>query len=234
MKDFFKKACTELNLTITDNQIEDFFTYKDLLLSWNEKINLTAITNEKEIILKHFIDSISVCRYIDFSGKNVIDIGTGAGFPAIPIKIFCPDFSITLLDALNKRINFLKEVASKINIQNVTFLHKRAEDIDSPLRESFDICTARAVASLNILLEYAMPFVKLDGMFIAFKGSNVYEEIDDAKNAIKLFGGEICDIKTIKLPFLDINHTLVFIKKLRQTPNKYPRKAGKAIRNPIK
>lgn len=236
MKDFFKKACENLEINISDSEIDEFFLYKNLLLEWNEKINLTAITDEKDIIIKHFIDCLTIAKFRNLEGKNVADIGTGAGFPGLVLKIFFKDCNMYLIDALNKRINFLKEVSNQINLNNVNFIHARAEDLgkEKIYRENFDFCISRAVANLSVLAEYDLPFVKIGGEFIALKGPSVEEEIYDAKNAIKILGGEISDIKSIKLPFSDIEHKLVFIQKLRQTPNKYPRKSVKISKNPIK
>lgn len=236
MKNLLKNACNELNLKIDDNQIDEFLKYKQLLLEWNEKINLTAITDDKEIILKHFVDCLTVCKFIDFNNKTFIDVGTGAGFPALPIKIFCKSSAPTLLDSLNKRINFLKTVGNELNLQNITYIHSRAEDAgqDISFREKYDFCVSRAVANLSVLAEFDLPFVKVGGYFIALKGPLLDNEIIDANKAIPTLGGIIEKVETIKIPFTDIEHKLVFIKKLRQTPKQYPRKAGKVSRNPIK
>lgn len=236
MKNLLKNACNELNLKIDDNQIDEFLKYKQLLLEWNKKINLTAITDDKEIILKHFVDCLTVCKFIDFNNKTFIDVGTGAGFPALPIKIFCKSSAPTLLDSLNKRINFLKTVGNELNLQNITYVHSRAEDAgqDIAFREKYDFCVSRAVANLSVLAEFDLPFVKVGGYFIALKGPLLDNEIIDANKAITTLGGIIEKVETIKIPFTDIEHKLVFIKKLRQTPKQYPRKAGKVSRNPIK
>lgn len=236
MKTLLKNACNELNLKIDDNQIDEFLKYKQLLLEWNEKINLTAIKDDKEIILKHFVDCLTVCKFIDFNNKTFIDVGTGAGFPALPIKIFCKSSAPTLLDSLNKRINFLKTVGNELNLQNITYIHSRAEDAgqDIAFREKYDFCVSRAVANLSVLAEFDLPFVKVGGYFIALKGPLLDNEIIDANKAITTLGGIIEKVETIKIPFTDIEHKLVFIKKLRQTPKQYPRKAGKVSRNPIK
>lgn len=236
MKTLLKNACNDLNLKIDDNQIDEFLKYKQLLLEWNEKINLTAITDDKEIILKHFVDCLTVCKFIDFNNKTFIDVGTGAGFPALPIKIFCKSSAPTLLDSLNKRINFLKTVGNELNLQNITYIHSRAEDAgqDISFREKYDFCVSRAVANLSVLAEFDLPFVKVGGYFIALKGPLLDNEIIDANKAITTLGGIIEKVETIKIPFTDIEHKLVFIKKLRQTPKQYPRKAGKVSRNPIK
>lgn len=236
MKNLLKNACDKLNLIINDNQIEDFFKYKKMLLEWNEKINLTAITDEREIILKHFVDCLTVCKYIDFNNKSFIDVGTGAGFPAIPIKIFCKDADVVLLDSLNKRINFLKEVGQNLNLKNISYVHSRAEDLGQNInfREKYDFCISRAVANLSVLSEFDLPFVKLGGYFIALKGPLLDSEILEAKKSINILGGEIEKIETVEIPFTDIIHKLVFIKKLRQTPKQYPRKAGKICKSPIR
>ena len=236
MKDLLKEACLLLNINIDEDKIEKFLKYKELLLEWNEKINLTAITDDREIILKHFVDSISVCKFVDFNGKSFIDVGTGAGFPALPIKILCEDAKVSLLDSLNKRINFLKEVCNSLNLENVEYIHQRAEDggQDANLREKFDICVSRAVANLSVLAEFDLPFVKVGGYFIALKGPLLDEEILQAKKAIATLGGEIERVENVKIPFTDIEHRIVFIKKIRQTPKQYPRKAGKVAKNPIK
>lgn len=236
MKNLLKNACYELELNITDEQIENFFIYKKTLLEWNENINLTAITDDREIILKHFIDCLTIAKFRNFDNKSIIDVGTGAGFPGIPIKIFFKECNMTLLDSLNKRINFLKEVSQNTGLKNINFVHSRAEDAgqNKDFREKFDFCVSRAVANLSILAEYDLPFVKVGGEFIALKGPSVDEEISEAENCIKILGGEITDIKTISIPFSDIKHKLVFIQKLRQTPKQYPRKAGKISKSPIK
>ena len=236
MKNLLKNACNELNLNIDNSQIDSFLKYKDILLEWNEKINLTAITDDREIILKHFIDCLTVCKFVDFNNKTFIDVGSGAGFPALPIKIFCENSIPTLLDSLNKRINFLKTVGDKLNLHNITYVHSRAEDAgqDINFREKYDFCVSRAVANLSVLAEFDLPFVKVGGYFIALKGPLLDNELVDAKKAITTLGGEIEKIETIKIPFTDIEHKLVFIKKLRQTPKQYPRKAGKVSKSPIK
>ena len=236
MKNLLKNACNELNINIDNSQIDSFLKYKDLLLEWNEKINLTAITDDREIILKHFIDCLTVCKFVDFNNKTFIDVGTGAGFPALPIKIFCENSIPTLLDSLNKRINFLKIVGNKLSLHNITYVHSRAEDAGQNInfREKYDFCVSRAVANLSVLAEFDLPFVKVGGYFIALKGPLLDSELVDAKKAIITLGGEIEKIETIKIPFTDIEHRLVFIKKLRQTPKQYPRKAGKISKSPIK
>jgi len=229
-------CCKELNLSISKLQLEQFFKYKELLLQWNEKINLTAITDEREIILKHFVDSITINANADVKGKHIIDVGTGAGFPGIPVKIMCPCNNMVLVDSLNKRINFIKEVINKLNIKDIECIHSRAEDAGRNImfREKFDICITRAVANLAVLSEYTLPFVKIGGCLIALKGPQITEEINQAEKAISILGGEIEKIKKVDIPFTNLNHNIIFIKKLRQTNSKYPRKAGKITKNTIK
>ena len=228
-------ACAQMGIELSAEQTKQFLEYKDLLLEWNEKMNLTAITEDREVILKHFADSLTLLPYVKVQGKSVIDVGTGAGFPGIPIKIAVPEVKLTLLDSLNKRIKFLEEVCNKLGLKGVDCIHSRAEDggRNKALREKFDICVSRAVANLSVLSEYDLPFVKAGGQLIALKGPAGYEEAEDAKKAIKLLGGEISDIKEIELPYTDIKHTIIFINKIKQTPTKYPRKAGTITKDPI-
>ncbi len=231
-----KDACKELGLDLSDSQVSQFLGYKDFLLDYNSKVNLTAITDEREVILKHFVDSVTVCKFVDFKDKRIIDVGTGAGFPAVPIKIIEPNCNMVLLDSLNKRVKFLQELGDKINLKNTGYLHMRAEDggRHKDCREKFDYCVSRAVAHLSVLAEYDLPFVKVGGQFIALKGPLVDEELEEAEDAIKVLGGEIERVESVQIPFTDINHKLVFIKKVRQTPKKYPRKAGKVTKGSIK
>lgn len=226
----------QLNIQYDTNTIENFIKYKDLLLEWNKKINLTAITDDEGIAVKHFLDSISPLNVIDFRNKSVIDVGTGAGFPGLPIKIIEKSVKLTLLDSLNKRINFLDEVISLINIENTRTIHGRAEDVakDNQYREKFDIGISRAVANLPILLEYCMPFVKVNGYFVCLKGPNVEDEIIEASKALSVLGGIVDKVEKIELPNSDIVHTVIIIKKIRQTPTTYPRKAGTPSKKPIK
>lgn len=223
-----------LNIIIDDIQIEKFYQYMELLLEWNEKINLTAITEPDDIILKHFIDSITINKYIE-NDKKVLDIGTGAGFPGIPEKIIREDINIVLADSLNKRINFLREVIQKIGLENIDAVHGRAEELahNKLYREKFDVVTSRAVAPLNTLLEYMLPFVKVNGLCICMKGSNAEEEIAISEKALEELGGEILDINKFQLPNTDISRNIIVIKKINPTKNKYPRKAGTPSKDPI-
>ncbi len=230
-----KRDSESINIKLDDKQCEKFYFYMNLLLEWNEKINLTAITEPQDIINKHFIDSLTIKSYIEKDSK-IIDVGTGAGFPAIPLKIAEEGYDITLLDALNKRLNFLNDVKEKVNFNNIQTVHARAEEAgrDSKYREKFDIATSRAVASLNILVEYLLPLVKVGGKCICMKGNNAKTEIEDARKAIEVLGGEIEKIEEIYLPNTDIQRTIIIIKKIKSTPTKYPRKAGTPSKEPIK
>ncbi|MBO4815517.1 MAG: 16S rRNA (guanine(527)-N(7))-methyltransferase RsmG [Clostridia bacterium] len=223
-----------LNINLSKIQIKQFYDYMNLLIEWNKVMNLTGIVEPKEIILKHFIDSLTV---LDKTDKNdlIIDVGTGAGFPGIPIKIVYPETRVVLLDSLNKRVNFLNEVISKLKLRNIQTIHGRAEDFgrDKNYRERYDIAIARAVAPLNVLLEYLMPFIKIDGKCICMKGSNIEEEINNSKNAITVLGGILIEKKEFKLPDTDINRTIIEIKKEKHISEKYPRKAGTPTKNPL-
>lgn len=235
-KEFFEKMnnlANDINVEITDSQIEKFYIYMYRILEWNKKINLTAIEDEDEIILKHFIDSLTIQKYIK-DCKNMIDIGTGAGFPGIPIAIVNDQINITLLDSLNKRINFLNDVIQELKLDNVVAIHGRAEDIAKlkTYREKYDVVTSRAVAQLNILLEYMLPFNKLNGKTISMKGSNI-EEIKDATNALNELGGKIEKIENIVLPNTNIQRNIIIVEKIKETSKKYPRKAGIPKKEPL-
>lgn len=236
-EEFIKKISTQtqkLGIDITNQQAEKFYLYTNTLLEWNEKINLTAITEKNEIIKKHFIDSLTINKYID-ENASIIDVGTGAGFPGIPLKIIRDDVDVTLLDALNKRINFLNEVIEQNELTNIETIHARAEEAgkNKKLREGFDITTSRAVAPLNILVEYLLPLTKIGGKCICMKGSNAKEEIENSKNAINILGGKLENIEELELPNSDIKRTIIVIKKEKNTPSKYPRKAGTPSKMPI-
>ena len=218
---------------IAEEQMQKFFSYMELLLEWNQKMNLTAITDPKEIILKHFIDSMTISPYIE-EEKKVIDVGTGAGFPGIPLAIICPNTSFTLIDALNKRISFLKEIVTKLQLSNVVVEHARAEDFAKENREKYDIATSRAVANLPVLLEYLLPFVKKEGKCICMKGPNIQEELDEAKKAIAVLGGELEKVDYFHLMDTEIERNNVVIKKIENTPLQYPRKSGIPSKNPIR
>lgn len=229
------KEAAKFNIQITPQMNEKFEEYSKMMLSYNEVMNLTAITEPDEIKEKHFLDSVTLVLSDKLTdGCSMIDIGAGAGFPSIPVKIVRDDINLTMLDSLNKRINFLNDVVDKLGLNNAKAVHYRAEDAgkDKKLREKFDIATARAVADLAVLAEYALPFVKVGGYFVALKGNSPDEELENAKKAIKEMGGKTQEVKEIILPS-GIKHSLIIIKKLEQTPSKYPRKAGKPSKEPI-
>lgn len=231
----FLELANKININLTENQIEKFYKYMELLLEWNKKINLTAITDEDEIILKHFIDSLTVLKYINENDK-IIDVGTGAGFPGIPIAIMMPNVRITLLDSLNKRINFLNEVIRELDLKNIETIHSRSEDCGKDIffREKYDIALARAVANLSTLSEYLLPFIKIDGKMICMKGSNLEEELKNAEYAIKELGGEFVLKDEFELPDSDIKRNIIIVEKVKYTPKIYPRKAGLPSKEPIK
>lgn len=217
-----------------EEEIKKFYTYMELLIEWNKKINLTAITKEEEIIEKHFIDSLLIEEEIT-DCKKIIDVGTGAGFPGIPIAIAFPNTEIVLMDSLKKRTNFLAEVVEKLNLNNVKIIHARAEDLGRDLnyREKFDCAIARAVAPLNVLLEYLAPFIKINGKVICMKGPNIEEEINNSNNALLELDCKIEKIKEKNIPKTELNRKILIINKNKTTKNKYPRKAGMPKKEPI-
>ena len=221
-------------MNIDDVSAKKFVIYMELLREWNERMNLTAITDEEGILVKHFFDS---CSISDFVGNNskIIDVGTGAGFPGLPLKIVNDSLNLTLVDSLNKRINFLNEVKNRLGLKDVETVHGRAEDvgIDNKYREKYDFAVSRAVAELRILVEYLLPLVKVGGKVIAMKGPNVDEEVENSKKAIKLLGGEIEKIESFKLGDTDNERTVIIIKKIKNTELKYPRKAGIPKKSPL-
>ena len=235
MKNKLKEISKEINIDLSEEKLDKFKKYMELLLEWNEKINLTAITEEDEVILKHFIDSMTVLKYID-DNDCIVDVGTGAGFPGIPVSIANDNVNVTLVDSLNKRINFLQEVISEINLTNIEAIHSRAEEFgqNKEYREKYDISVSRAVANLTVLVEYLLPLVKVGGKCICMKGSDVEEEISNAKFAIKELGGKIEKIDTFCLPGTDIKRNIIVIRKEKETPKKYPRKSGTPSKQPLK
>lgn len=215
-------------------RISKLMRYKELLLEWNARMNLTAIEEDRDVIVKHFIDSFSILPFLKNSGESLVDVGTGAGFPGIPVKIACDATRVLLLDSLDKRIGFLKTAIGELALEGIDTVHCRAEEAgtDPKYRESFDISTARAVASLPVLLEYCLPLVKPGGIFIAMKGSST-EELEASKRAMDLLGGGLEEVRELTLPFSDIKRNVIVIRKLRQTPTKYPRKPGKPSKEPL-
>ncbi len=232
--EILKEGSQEYGIELSDVQADKFINYAELLKDWNTRINLTAIEEDKDIIIKHFIDSLTIAHYLKKGGLSIIDVGTGAGFPGIPLKIVIDNLKVTLLDSLDKRIKFLNEVINTTQLKDINAVHGRAEDFGAnpEYREKFDISTARAVAALPVLLEYCLPFVKIGGTFIAMKGNNI-EELKDSKKALSILGGEIEEVKEISLPFGEMRRNIITVRKLRQTPTKYPRKAGKPSKEPL-
>ena len=232
MSDILKEGSKKLGIDLSDAQIDTLIKYKELLGEWNENINLTAITDDFGVYTKHFLDSLTTLLTDKVKG-DVIDVGTGAGFPGLVLKIAKPEINLTLLDSLNKRINFLKEVSSEMGLEGIEFIHARAEDGARREREKFDTVVSRAVANMTVLAELCLPFVKVGGYFLALKGPMAEEELANAKRAIKILGGEIEDIFSAEIPFTDLSHKIIIIKKVRQTPMQYPRKAGIPSKTPI-
>jgi len=231
----FEKGLSLLGIELSDNQKQQFFDYYELLIEWNKVMNLTAITELSEIIHKHFIDSLSLVRDFKLSKEKVLDMGTGAGFPGIPLKIVFPDIKITLLDSLNKRIKFLNEVIHSLGIQDIEAIHGRAEEYgkNPSYREQYDLCVSRAVAKLSTLSEYCLPFVKKGGLFIPYKSGKIEDEVNLSEKALKILGGKIEKTDEFLLPGTEIERTLIMIRKSSITPNKYPRSSGKPVRDPL-
>ncbi len=234
LQELLKQGVKEFGTELQEQQVQQLLQYKDILLEWNEKINLTAIEEDRDVIVKHYIDSLSILPFLEDKNRKMIDIGTGAGFPGIPVKIAYGNLDITLLDSLDKRVKFLTEVINSLQLKGIKAVHGRAEDfgVRPEFREKYDIAVARAVAALPVLLEYCLPFVKVGGIFIAMKGSST-EEVDNSRKALEVLGGKIEDVKEFTLPFSDMRRNVVLVRKLRQTPTKYPRKAGKPSKEPL-
>ena len=232
LREYFEKA----GFVITEKQVDQFYTYYELLIETNKVMNLTAITEYEEVVDKHFVDSILLGSVKELSGKKrVIDVGTGAGFPGIPLKIVYPELEITLLDSLNKRVKFLNEVIEELGLTGIQAVHSRAEDLaqDAAYRQQYDICVSRAVANLATLSEYCIPFVKQGGYFISYKSTQIEEELKQAKKAVQVLGGTLEQIETVQIPGTTIERQFVMIRKTGTTPKKFPRKAGTASKTPI-
>ena len=231
------EGCKDFGISLTEKQTEQFLEYYKLLIEWNEVMNLTAITEFEEVLSKHFVDSCALGKAVSMEGeKRLLDVGTGAGFPGIPLKIVYPELEVVLLDSLNKRVKFLNAVIENLGLTGITAIHGRAEDIAKQKedREGFDLVVSRAVANLSSLSEYCLPFVKTGGMFVPYKSGSVDTELSEASRAIKVLGGEYRDTVRFELPGTDIDRTLVVIEKVKETPKKYPRKAGTPSKEPIK
>lgn len=234
--DFFIRDLHQFHITLSDRQVEQFLRYYELLVEWNQVMNLTAITEYEDVLKKHFVDSVSLVQAIDLSQDlSVIDVGTGAGFPGLALKLAFPRLRVTLLDSLNKRIQFLDAVIGELGIDGVETIHGRAEDLAKPgkLRESFDICVSRAVANLSTLSEYCLPFVKVGGLFVSYKSERISEELAAAERAVGLLGGSVERQVEFTLPDSDVYRNLVMIRKEKDTPGKYPRKAGLPGKEPL-
>lgn len=231
-----KEDALQFGVELNEKQLFQFYRYYELLIDWNEKINLTAITEFEEVLKKHFLDSISIGRIMKQGDSvSVLDIGTGAGFPGIPIKIAFPDTKVTLLDSLNKRVNFLNHVIQELELDNIFALHGRAEDFakKKEMREQFDLCVSRAVANLSSLSEFCLPYVKLGGSFISYKSEKAMEELEFCANAISILGGGNVKTDEFFLTETDFKRTFIMIEKIKETPLKYPRKAGTPIKYPL-
>ena len=232
--DFEKEFYMELskNNIKEINNLKCFYDYMKLLLEWNEKINLTAITDEKEFIVKHFIDSLSIGKYLS-SNIKLIDVGTGAGFPGLPLKLYDSSINVTLIDSVNKKINVLNDIIDKLKLKDVEAIHTRAEDFAKEKRESYDVAVSRAVANMSTLVEYLIPFVKIGGLIICMKGPNYEEELNNAKKAIEKLGGKIEKVESLIIDG-ELERNIIIIKKVGNTPKEFPRINGKALREPIK
>lgn len=231
----FENALSQFQIELSEVQKQQYVDYFELLVERNKVMNLTAITEFEEVIIKHFIDSLSLVKVITPKNQRVLDLGTGAGFPGIPLKIAFPELEIVLLDSLNKRINFLNEVIEALGLRKIQAIHGRAEDIgkDKQYREGFDVCVSRAVAKLSSLCEYCIPFVKVGGYFIPYKSGQVEEEVKTSQKALKLLGSSVEQVNAFMLPESEIERTLVVIKKKEKTALKYPRSAGKPTKEPL-
>lgn len=232
----FQNGLKELNIELTEEQMNQFIQYYETLIEWNKVMNLTAITEFDEVVQKHFIDSLALIKVVDLNKPlSILDLGTGAGFPGIPLKIAFPKTKILLLDSLNKRIKFLNTVIDELQLKNITAIHGRAEEYgqNELYREQFDLCVSRAVANLSTLSEYCMPYVKRGGYFIPYKSEKTEQEIQAATEAIRILGGKIEQVNEFQLPDTDMKRTLVVVKKALNTPKKYPRSGGKPSKEPL-
>lgn len=232
----FENKLAKLDIILSEKQKEQFDVYYKLLIEWNQVMNLTGITEYQEVQEKHFIDSLSLVNAVDMSTINsLIDVGTGAGFPGIPLKIVFPELEVVLLDSLNKRVKFLDDIISKLQLKGITAIHGRAEDYakEKKYRESFDLCVSRAVAHLATLTEYCIPYIKVGGFFVSYKAGEIDAEVSESKKAIGMLGGELTEIIKFTLPSSDIARSFIKIKKIKKTGKKYPRKSGLPAKEPL-
>ena len=237
MSNVLTKKVKELSIVLNDKQIQQFEQYYNILVEWNKVMNLTAITEYEEVVEKHFLDSLTIVNAIHVEKiETLIDVGTGAGFPGIPLKIAFPHLKVTLLDSLNKRIKFLNEVIDLLELNDIKAIHGRAEDYakQAEYREQYDICVSRAVANLATLSEYCLPYVKVDGLFVPYKSGEIDEELKSSEKAVSILGGKVEEVVKFQLPGTDIGRSFVKIHKIKETKKKYPRKAGMPTKEPLK
>ena len=231
-----EEGCKELGITLDENQKKQFTDFYEYLVEKNKVMNLTGITEFQEVLVKHFLDSLACVKAVDMSRiKRIMDIGTGAGFPGVPLKIAFPHLEACLLDSLKKRVNFLEETFQMLKLENITAIHGRAEEFakNKAYRETYDLCVSRAVSNLATLSEYCLPYVKTGGFFISYKSGTVQEEVEQAQKAVKILGGKIQDVVYFQLPDSEIQRSLVVIEKIKATPGRYPRKAGTPLKEPL-
>lgn len=236
MSEMLKNRMDRLQIETNENMLEQFDLFYHLLVEWNKVMNLTGITEYEEVVEKHFADSLSLARFLDLNKiHTVIDVGTGAGFPGIPLKIAFPHLKVVLLDSLNKRINFLNEVIAKLDLKEIHTIHGRAEEYarKPEYREQFDLCVSRAVANLSVLSEYCIPYIRIGGIFIPYKSGDIDEEVAASRKAVDILGGQIDYVEKFQLPDTDIHRSFVFINKIKNTQKKYPRKAGTPAKEPL-
>lgn len=237
MNNVLTEKVKELSIVLNDKQIQQFEQYYNILVEWNKVMNLTAITEYEEVVEKHFLDSLTIVNAIHVEKiETLIDVGTGAGFPGIPLKIAFPHLKVTLLDSLNKRIKFLNEVIDLLELNDIKAIHGRAEDYakQAEYREQYDICVSRAVANLATLSEYCLPYVKVDGLFVPYKSGEIDEELKSSEKAVSILGGKVEEVVKFQLPGTDIGRSFVKIHKMKETKKKYPRKAGMPTKEPLK
>lgn len=236
MSEMLKNRMDRLQIETNENMLEQFDLFYHLLVEWNKVMNLTGITEYEEVVEKHFADSLSLARFLDLNKiHTVIDVGTGAGFPGIPLKIAFPHLKVVLLDSLNKRINFLNEVIAKLDLKEIHTIHGRAEEYarKPEYREQFDLCVSRAVANLSVLSEYCIPYIQVGGIFVPYKSGEIDEEVAASRKAVDILGGQIDHVEKFQLPDTDIHRSFVFINKIKNTQKKYPRKAGTPAKEPL-